>query len=96
MNCFYCKGDMVPDFTTHVAELENCIVIIKHVPCLKCSQCGEVVYTGTTLQKNRTDSGEVQGSHDRSRHCGISTGGITQKNRPTAATVKRQEEKLLR
>ena len=27
--------------------------------------------------KNRTDSGEVQGSHDRSRHCGISTGGIT-------------------
>ena len=51
MNCFYCKGDMVPDFTTHVAELENCIVIIKHVPCLKCSQCGEVVYTGTTLQK---------------------------------------------
>ena len=42
MNCFYCKGDMVPDFTTHVAELENCIVIIKHVPCLKCSQCGEL------------------------------------------------------
>ena len=35
----------------NVAELENCIVIIKHVPCLKCSQCGEVVYTGTTLQK---------------------------------------------
>ena len=51
MHCFYCKGDMVPDFTTHVAELENCIVIIKHVPCLKCSQCGELVYTGTTLQK---------------------------------------------
>ncbi|MCI5555184.1 MAG: type II toxin-antitoxin system MqsA family antitoxin [Ruminococcus sp.] len=51
MNCFYCKADMLPDFTTHVAELENCIVIIKHVPCLKCSQCGEVVYTGTTLRK---------------------------------------------
>ena len=51
MNCFYCKGDMVPGYTTHVAELENCIVIIKHVPCLKCAQCGEVVYTGTTLQK---------------------------------------------
>lgn len=51
MNCFYYKADMLPDFTTHVAELENCIVIIKHVPCLKCFQCGEVVYTGTTLRK---------------------------------------------
>ncbi len=50
MNCFYCKGDMQPGYTTHVAELKNCIVI-KHVPCLKCTQCGEVVYTGTTLQK---------------------------------------------
>ncbi|MDO4156957.1 MAG: type II toxin-antitoxin system MqsA family antitoxin [Oscillospiraceae bacterium] len=51
MNCFYCKSDMIAGFTTHVAELERCIVIIKHVPCLKCSQCGEIVYTGTTLQK---------------------------------------------
>lgn len=51
MNCFYCKGDMQPGYTTHVAELKNCIVIIKHVPCLKCTQCGEVVYTGTTLKK---------------------------------------------
>ena len=32
MNCFYCKGDMVPGYTTHVAELENCIVISNTSP----------------------------------------------------------------
>lgn len=51
MKCFYCKADMASGFTTHVAELENCIVVIRHVPCLKCTQCGETVYTGTTQQR---------------------------------------------
>ncbi|MCL1823816.1 MAG: YgiT-type zinc finger protein, partial [Oscillospiraceae bacterium] len=27
---------------THFSELDNCMVIIKNVPCFKCSQCGEV------------------------------------------------------
>ncbi len=51
MNCFYCKSDIKSGFTTHVAELENCIVIIKNVPCMKCTQCGEVLLTGTTLMQ---------------------------------------------
>ena len=37
--------------TIHVAELSNCIVIIKNVPCMKCSQCGETVYSGDIVQK---------------------------------------------
>ncbi len=40
MKCFFCKSDMENGFTTHVAELEKCIVIIKNVPCMKCDQCG--------------------------------------------------------
>ena len=51
MTCFYCKGEMESGFTTHVAELEKCIVIIKNVPCMKCSQCGEVVISGTVMKK---------------------------------------------
>ena len=51
MNCFFCKGDMKDGFTTHVTELKNCIVIIKNVPCLKCEQCGEVVYSGEVLKQ---------------------------------------------
>ena len=47
MTCLFCKGTMDSGETTHFAELDKCIVIIKGVPCSKCSQCGEVVYSGS-------------------------------------------------
>jgi len=49
--CFYCKGDMKPSYNTHFTELNNCMVIIKNVPCYKCSQCDEVVYTMATVEQ---------------------------------------------
>ena len=39
MTCFFCKGTMKPDTSTYMEDLVNCIVIIKNVPCNKCSQC---------------------------------------------------------
>lgn len=44
-NCFFCKGEMKEDITTFMADLGKCIVIIRNVPCLKCSQCGEELFT---------------------------------------------------
>lgn len=51
MTCFYCKGDMLDSTTTYVEDLGNCIIIIRNVPCSKCSQCGEVSYNGTVLKQ---------------------------------------------
>jgi len=51
MNCFFCKGNMEEDHTTHVSDLGHCVVIIKNVPCLKCEQCGEVSYTGAVIRQ---------------------------------------------
>nr|WP_294665445.1 type II toxin-antitoxin system MqsA family antitoxin [uncultured Ruminococcus sp.] len=51
MTCFYCKGNMIDSTTTYVEDLGNCIVIIRNVPCSKCSQCGEVSYNGTVLRQ---------------------------------------------
>ena len=51
MTCFYCKGSMVESTTTHVVEIGECVIIIKHVPCQKCIQCGEVVYTGSVVER---------------------------------------------
>lgn len=51
MTCFYCKGDMEESTTTHFVDLGRCVVIIKNVPCMKCTQCGEIVYTGTVTSK---------------------------------------------
>ena len=44
MTCFFCKGTMETDITTYFSDLGSSIVIIKSVPCHKCTQCGEVAY----------------------------------------------------
>ena len=49
--CFFCKGDMLESTTIHVVELDNRVLVIKNVPCLKCSQCGEVVYSLKTSRR---------------------------------------------
>ena len=42
---------MIKSTNTYFAELKNCYVIIEHVPCFKCTQCGEVYYTASVLEK---------------------------------------------
>lgn len=37
--------------TTYFAQLKNCYVIIENVPCLKCDQCGEVVFRSSVSEK---------------------------------------------
>lgn len=43
-NCFMCKGTLEEKKTTFMVELDNCIIIVKNVPSLVCTQCGEVSY----------------------------------------------------
>jgi YgiT-type zinc finger domain-containing protein len=52
MNCLSCKNDdMIEDTNTYFATLKNCYVIIENVPCLKCTQCSEVFYKASVLEK---------------------------------------------
>ncbi|MCR5650875.1 MAG: type II toxin-antitoxin system MqsA family antitoxin [Lachnospiraceae bacterium] len=52
MKCLICKSDtMVEDKGTYFAQIENCYVIIENVPCLKCTQCGEIVYSASVMEK---------------------------------------------
>ncbi len=52
MKCFSCKSDtMERSSSTYTAQEENCIIIIKNVPCMKCRQCGDVVYNTKILKK---------------------------------------------
>ena len=41
MNCFSCKGSLQESTTTYMTEYNGCYIIIKNVPCRKCTQCGE-------------------------------------------------------
>ena len=49
--CFFCKGKLKDDYSNYMADLNGHFIIIKNVPCHKCSQCGEVSFSGTTVAK---------------------------------------------
>ena len=52
MRCTSCKtGSMEESKTTYFAQLKNCYVIIENVPCMKCGQCGEVVFRNSIAEK---------------------------------------------
>ena len=50
--CFYCKNEtMRSAVTTHVVTLENCVIIVKNVPCEECEQCGEKYYSDEVAEE---------------------------------------------
>jgi len=52
MNCLLCKsGSMTPAKESYFARLKDCYVIIENVPCYKCDQCGETVYSASVMEK---------------------------------------------
>ena len=51
MVCRYCGGDMSGSINTLTATHENTIVVVKNVPCHKCKQCGDVVYSGSVVKR---------------------------------------------
>lgn len=52
MKCVSCKsGEMMDSVTTYFAQLNNCYVIIEHVPCKRCEQCGDEYFTASVMEK---------------------------------------------
>ena len=50
MRCFFCRGELTGGTTTHVVTLDNCIIIVKNVPCTRCCQCGESYFSDEVAQ----------------------------------------------
>ena len=51
MKCLSCGAAAERGFTTNVTDLGKCLIIVRNVPCYKCSQCNEVIYTADVVQK---------------------------------------------
>lgn len=51
MNCFFCKGQLANSTTTHVVTFDNCIIVVKNVPCERCSQCGETFFNDEVAER---------------------------------------------
>ena len=47
MKCYYCKGRMETGTVNFMTDIDN-FIIIKNVPGLVCSQCGEALFNMET------------------------------------------------
>ncbi|MCD8230818.1 MAG: YgiT-type zinc finger protein [Clostridiales bacterium] len=51
MLCMQCGANAEKGYTTDVTEVENGIVIIRKVPCYKCQECNEIIYTADVVAR---------------------------------------------
>ena len=54
MKCLSCKAETFFGTTTDVTDLGDCLVIVRNVPCHKCSECNEIIYTGNVIKRLET------------------------------------------
>ena len=50
MKCITCGAQTSHSVTTDVTELGRCLIIIRNVPCYKCSECNEVIYMADVVK----------------------------------------------
>lgn len=51
MLCMECGANAEKGYTTDVTDLDDCLVIVRKVPCYKCTECNEVIYTGDVVER---------------------------------------------
>lgn len=51
MKCYHCAADTQAHETNYIVDLENCIIIVRHVPSYVCPQCGEVMYAASVAKQ---------------------------------------------
>jgi len=51
MKCFFCKGKKENGVTIDVTDLGTRIIIIRGVPCYKCTGCGETTFDLTVGER---------------------------------------------
>ncbi len=50
MKCQVCGAVAQKGLTTSVTDLGGCLIIVRNVPCYKCSECNEIIYTADVVQ----------------------------------------------
>ncbi len=51
MKCMKCGHDMFESTTTEAVELDAGILVIRNIPCYKCSFCDEIHFTGDIVKQ---------------------------------------------
>lgn len=50
MKCQVCGAVAEKGLTTSVTDLGGCLIIVRNVPCYKCSECNEVIYSADVVR----------------------------------------------
>lgn len=50
MKCMKCGRDAYKSTTTEALELGFGLLVIRNIPCFKCSECDEIFYTGDVIK----------------------------------------------
>ncbi|MCC8029454.1 MAG: type II toxin-antitoxin system MqsA family antitoxin [Lachnospiraceae bacterium] len=58
--CVYCGGNVKNDVADYIEKIGNYIIVIKNVPCEKCSQCGEEYFSSTVARKIESILNSIQ------------------------------------
>ena len=51
MKCISCGAHTITGTTSHVTDLQKCLVIVRNTPCHKCTECSEIIYTGDVIKR---------------------------------------------
>ncbi len=51
MKCIKCGAETFADKTTDVFEFNNCVLVIRNIPCKKCAECDEIIYSGKIVRE---------------------------------------------
>ena len=51
MVCMKCYAEAKKGLATSVTDLGNCLLIVRNVPCYKCEECNEIIYTGDVVKR---------------------------------------------
>ena len=51
MKCGICKAETEEKTVTYTEDIEESVVVIRHVPAQVCTECGNIWYSGTVAEQ---------------------------------------------
>ncbi len=51
MRCIVCGASAEKGLTTSVTDLGDCLIIVRNVPCYKCIECNEIIYSADVVRR---------------------------------------------
>ena len=60
MKCMKCGQEAYKSTTSEAIEMGFGLLVIRNIPCYKCKECDEILYTGDVVQKLEEISNRVK------------------------------------